>query len=1401
MSAEVLLSKGKMIDKYQIVKLIGFGGMGAVYLAIDTDNEYDNAYVALKILYPKLARKSGDFTRRFLREARIASRIKHPNLVQVFECNFSDENGFYYLAQEFVGGGSLRQLVSNDTVLSEIEALRVAIGVTQALVAVHEHKVVHRDIKPDNIMFTAEGTVKLTDWGIAKQRNFSNAAALAQLELTVNKVFMGTPLYASPEQLQDSRNVDIRSDIYSLGATIYYSLVGKPPFRGTTEVDSLCAVLNRPAPDVRKARPDISDKLAVLLLRMLAKSPDERPAHPGVLLELLLDAGQKYHLREHLGISGIHSSGVAKESGHGKPVFGSSPVPYQPTEATRRPEPCLAPEVVLQPDAGSKPASQREAMPADEPVEPSEYCPEAGLAGDSKEDFSSVTGGTLIAEKQVGQADRSSETRSGKVDKSAVSRTVSVDEGEKALPSARAPSRVVAWMIRFILLLAVVFFAAEQWVQIKSPGVIFARCMAMGEVALRNHAWQDALFYYRGASHVPGYENDRRPDAGIAIAKRGLDFEQKMASALQVLKAEVQKSKIDWKEAHTLFSEAMAIEGFQQNVLILQKVDYCKRGMQYTAFFRSGVKAADSKQWQSAVENFVKALRVPGFEKDCEAQELLQTAQNNLHFLELFTQGQQACQAAVKSGTVADWQKALDDLKAALSIPGVSKEDLAGAEKALLSAKAGLQQAQKNYLDDLFTQVETAMEKADYSQAKKCLKSILDIPFLSAEDRNRAKKLAAEIEESERESILSTQFRELFEAGKTAIAGKNYRLAEQKFLEALKIQGYEKDATVMALLSEVWTAWFKVLIERAKNPTTPVDQAINDLNEAEKIQGITPVQRLEVAKTREDIRRTEEERRKAELQRKYDSLLAEAEKLLADAKSMADYEEVEKRYQEAKQMKVADRTAAEVGLQECYRQRNEFLFKAGDEFADRKKWADAMDCYQKILFGVFSDSGDRKKAEGKILACRLSELRQLLEKGQEALRREDWQVAEDDFRRAAEKARGDFPKEKAQALAGQQSALNGLDFQRHFGEGRSLLKQHQYWEAVKAFEKALKVPGFEKHPEALKNRQEAHLLADEEQKTVERNRFEQLIAEAGPLLQDGQFAASEMKYTEAGKVPGYAQDQRVKEGLDKIKNSLRFQGLKSDLDGTMQRADWHEAEKLLVQLLSLPGYQNDLELKMQLTYVRGRIFQNFEEQGKKFFNAENWEKAAEEFQKALAVEGYQQHPEVQKLLDQALGMTRWLEEMQKAEKDFRKTRVRLQEEKYFRTGALKNDYLCELKNIWAVLGDCPVERISKKGQEELWEKEIQPDLTQASDALLNDLQVLSLTGELQAHTRREFLALLAEVDVICEGKISSLDEKSELRINVTRFFLVDYFHPDLIKDTENLPEDPRRIVWLAKLFR
>ena len=232
-----LLQSGQMLGKCRIEKLLGRGGMGAVYLARHTTLDVP---VAVKVMLPEVSRDRPDFAERFMREAKLASRIRHANVIQVMDAALDEKSGLYYIIQEFIDGGTVRDLMRRGA-LTEGQALDIIAGVAAALAAAADYNIVHRDIKPDNIMLTRKGEVKLADLGIAKECG-------EDAGLTVSQVMMGTPAYVAPEQARDAKNVDARADIYSLGATLYHMLCGAPPYVGDTTYSVLSKLISEPTP-------------------------------------------------------------------------------------------------------------------------------------------------------------------------------------------------------------------------------------------------------------------------------------------------------------------------------------------------------------------------------------------------------------------------------------------------------------------------------------------------------------------------------------------------------------------------------------------------------------------------------------------------------------------------------------------------------------------------------------------------------------------------------------------------------------------------------------------------------------------------------------------------------------------------------------------------------------------------------------------------------------------------------------------------------------------------------------------------------------------------------------------------------------------------------------------------
>jgi len=257
------------IGPYQVRRQIGAGGMGIVYEAHDPRL---GRSVALKTLRPELY-ADRDARRRFLAEARAMAGVSHPNVVQIYDIR--EERGAIYFAMELLDGTPLDTLVRERGPLSLDRALDIVDQTAAGLQAAAGHGIIHRDVKPANLLLDAAGRVKVTDFGLAKK-------VVAGAEVTSSTVFFGTPCYLSPERAS-GQAVDERSDIYSLGATLYELLTGKPPFSGANPVAVISKHLTEPVPPPRHARPDLPYPVQLLVLQMLAKEPQSRPQNYAVL--------------------------------------------------------------------------------------------------------------------------------------------------------------------------------------------------------------------------------------------------------------------------------------------------------------------------------------------------------------------------------------------------------------------------------------------------------------------------------------------------------------------------------------------------------------------------------------------------------------------------------------------------------------------------------------------------------------------------------------------------------------------------------------------------------------------------------------------------------------------------------------------------------------------------------------------------------------------------------------------------------------------------------------------------------------------------------------------------------------------------------------------------------------
>lgn len=255
-------------SKYRIVRLIGRGGMGAVYEAY---HERMDRRVALKIIHPALL-DHPEALERFDQEVRAAAKLEHPNVARAYDAD--DFGSMCVLVVEFISGMSLDRFLEKNGPLAVPQACRCIRQALAGLQEAHRHHMVHRDLKPQNLMLTPKGIVKILDFGLAKVRGSQRG------QLTREQALMGTPHYMAPEQALDAAQADIRADIYSLGCTLYYLLTGAPPFNDPTEMKVLLAHQREQPRMLHEVRPDVPRELSDVVARMLEKDPAKRPQTP-----------------------------------------------------------------------------------------------------------------------------------------------------------------------------------------------------------------------------------------------------------------------------------------------------------------------------------------------------------------------------------------------------------------------------------------------------------------------------------------------------------------------------------------------------------------------------------------------------------------------------------------------------------------------------------------------------------------------------------------------------------------------------------------------------------------------------------------------------------------------------------------------------------------------------------------------------------------------------------------------------------------------------------------------------------------------------------------------------------------------------------------------------------------
>jgi serine/threonine-protein kinase len=256
--------------RYRLEAKLGSGGMSTVYLARD---ETLDRPVAVKVMHREMSEQE-DQLQRFRQEARAVAKLTHPNVVAVIDAG--EDGGHPYIVFEYVKGETLKQRISRVGALDAQEAIAYAIEVARGLSVAHARQMVHRDIKPQNILIDEEGRAKLTDFGISRQ--------LEQDGMTATGRVLGTTDYVAPEQAM-GRGVDPRSDIYSLGVVLYEMLVGQVPFHADSQVGVAMKHVNEELPDVQRRRPELSAAVALVVERATAKNPDERYQDIGAMIE------------------------------------------------------------------------------------------------------------------------------------------------------------------------------------------------------------------------------------------------------------------------------------------------------------------------------------------------------------------------------------------------------------------------------------------------------------------------------------------------------------------------------------------------------------------------------------------------------------------------------------------------------------------------------------------------------------------------------------------------------------------------------------------------------------------------------------------------------------------------------------------------------------------------------------------------------------------------------------------------------------------------------------------------------------------------------------------------------------------------------------------------------------
>jgi len=311
--------RGRIFGGFELLAKIGQGGMGVVYKARQVSLD---RVVAIKILSKSLSNNS-EFIKRFEREAKSVARISHPNIVAVYD--FGRADGLFYMVTEFIEGSNLARVINDRLVMTFDELMPILIHCLSGLAHVSQSGIVHRDIKPDNILISKDGVAKIADFGLAK--DITN-----DTDLTAVGLAMGTPSYMSPEQCM-GRKLDVRSDVYALGVTAYFALTGEKPFTGQSSFEIMTKQREYTPPPPLQLNPRLAKDVSQLVMRMMAKNPHDRFPDAQLCREAWVELGQRLGLLGAVSRSGEYHFNPTELSKLKSTGGGEMPPPLSPVPA------------------------------------------------------------------------------------------------------------------------------------------------------------------------------------------------------------------------------------------------------------------------------------------------------------------------------------------------------------------------------------------------------------------------------------------------------------------------------------------------------------------------------------------------------------------------------------------------------------------------------------------------------------------------------------------------------------------------------------------------------------------------------------------------------------------------------------------------------------------------------------------------------------------------------------------------------------------------------------------------------------------------------------------------------------------------------------------------------------